>query len=125
MADLKDRPIGATATLGKTGYPAIRSVTGGELEIVTGPTQPGFNPLDLLLASLAACMSMSARIAAREIGLARSAAPSFRQGAAVGQAGQQQGQGKQVFHRRIVPGRAAARKSPIAPAPPIWKRLRP
>lgn len=72
MADLKDRPIGATASLGKTGYPAIRSVTGGELEIVTGPTQPGFNPLDLLLASLAACMSMSARIAAREIGLAHS-----------------------------------------------------
>lgn len=72
MADLKDRPIGATATLGKTGYPAIRSVTGGELEIVTGPTQPGFNPLDLLLASLAACMSMSARIAVREIGLAQS-----------------------------------------------------
>lgn len=72
MADLKDRPIGATATLGKTGYPAIRSMTGGELEIVTGSTQPGFNPLDLLLASLAACMSMSARIAAREFGLAHS-----------------------------------------------------
>ena len=70
MADLRSRPIGATATLGRTGYPSIRSVTGGELDIVTGPTQAGFNPLDLLLASLAACMSMSARIAAREIGLA-------------------------------------------------------
>lgn len=69
MADLKERPIGATATLGKTGYPAIRSATGGEIDIVTGPSEPGFNPLDLLLASLAACMSMSARIAAREIGL--------------------------------------------------------
>lgn len=72
MADLRSRPIGATATLGKTGYPAIRSATGGELDIVTGPTQAGFNPLDLLLASLAACMSMSARIAAREIGLTHS-----------------------------------------------------
>lgn len=69
MADLRSRPIGATATLGKTGYPAIRSATGGELDVVTGPSQPGFNPLDLLLASLAACMSMSARIAAREMGL--------------------------------------------------------
>ncbi|KPF43426.1 OsmC family protein [Rhizobium sp. AAP43] len=69
MADLIYRPIGATATLARAGYPAIRSATGGELDIVTGPTQPGFNPLDLLLASLAACMSMSARIAARELGL--------------------------------------------------------
>lgn len=70
MADLRNRPIGATATLGRTGYPAIRSATGGELGIVTGPTQAGFNPLDLLLASLAACMSMSARIAVRDLGYA-------------------------------------------------------
>ena len=69
MAGLRSRPIGATTKLGKTGYPAIRSATGGELDVVTGPSQPGFNPLDLLLASLAACMSMSARIAAREMGL--------------------------------------------------------
>ena len=68
MADLRSRPIGAKASLGRTGYPSIRSATGGELQIVTGPTQAGFNPLDLLLASLAACMSMSARIAARELG---------------------------------------------------------
>jgi uncharacterized OsmC-like protein len=72
MADLKERSIGATATLGKSGYPAIRSETGGELQIVTGSSEPGFNPLDLLLASLAACMSMSARIAVRELGLAHS-----------------------------------------------------
>lgn len=69
MADLRSRPIGATARLGRTGYPSIRSATGGKVEIVTGPAQAGFNPLDLLLASLAACMSMSARIAARELGL--------------------------------------------------------
>lgn len=69
VADLKSRPIGATAILGRQGYPAIRSATGGELDIVTGPNQAGFNPLDLLLASLAACMSMSARIAARDLGL--------------------------------------------------------
>lgn len=68
MADLRSRPIGATATLGRRGYPVIKSATGGELEVVTGPTQAGFNPLDLLLASLAACMSMSARIAARDLG---------------------------------------------------------
>lgn len=56
--------------LGRTGYPSVRSATGGEIAIVTGPSQPGFNPLDLLLASLAACMSMSARIALRELDLA-------------------------------------------------------
>lgn len=72
MADLRQRPIGATATLGRTGYPSIVSATGGALTIVTGPTQEGFNPLDLLMASLAACMSMSARIAARELGFADS-----------------------------------------------------
>ncbi|PYB70448.1 OsmC family protein [Rhizobium wuzhouense] len=69
MADLHQRPIGATATLGRTGYPHVRSETGGTIDIVTGVSEPGFNPLDLLLASLAACMSMSARIAAREMGL--------------------------------------------------------
>ncbi len=70
MTDVHQRPVGATATLGKTGYPHIRSETGGTIDIVTGVSEAGFNPLDLLLASLAACMSMSARIAAREFGLA-------------------------------------------------------
>jgi uncharacterized OsmC-like protein len=70
MPDLNQRPVGATATLGKAGYPHVRSETGGIIDIVTGVSEAGFNPLDLLLASLAACMSMSARIAARELGLA-------------------------------------------------------
>ncbi|TPP05427.1 OsmC family protein [Rhizobium glycinendophyticum] len=70
MADLRTRPLGATATLGKRGYPQIRSATGGKIDVVTGASEPGFNPLDLLLASLAACLSMSARIAARDLGLA-------------------------------------------------------
>jgi uncharacterized OsmC-like protein len=67
---LKTRPVGATATLGKTGYPHLVSETGGTLDIATGPSQPGFNPIDLLHAALAACLAMSARIAARELGLA-------------------------------------------------------
>ena len=57
------RPTGATATLGRTGFPHVTSTTGGTLDIVTGPSQPGFNPLDLLYASLAACLAMSARMA--------------------------------------------------------------
>ncbi|QLF68236.1 OsmC family protein [Peteryoungia desertarenae] len=68
MAVGKDRPIGAVATLGARGYPHIRSRTGGEIRIATGAEEAGFNPLDLLLAALASCLSMSVRIAAREHG---------------------------------------------------------
>ncbi|UJW74997.1 OsmC family protein [Rhizobium sp. SL42] len=72
MSGLKTRPVGATATLGRTGYPHLVSDTGGTLEIATGASQPGFNPIDLLHAALAACLTMSARIAVRELGLADS-----------------------------------------------------
>lgn len=68
-AKIRTRPTGATATLGRTGFPTITSATGGRLDIVTGPSQPGFNPLDLLYASLAACLTMSARIAASQMGV--------------------------------------------------------
>lgn len=72
MADtarMKTRLTGATASLGRTGFPHIVSATGGEIDIVTGPSQPGFNPLDLLYASLSACLGMSARIAAHLSGV--------------------------------------------------------
>lgn len=68
MVDLKARPLGATARLGRSGYPNVRSATGGEIDIVTGASQGGFDPIDLLLASLAACIGMSVRIAARRLG---------------------------------------------------------
>lgn len=72
MADntrAKTRPTAATASLGRTGFPHIVSAMGGEVDIVTGPSQPGFNPLDLLYASLSACLAMSARIAANQSGV--------------------------------------------------------
>ena len=71
MADLKvkQRPTGATAVLGRTGFPHITSATNGELDIVTGASQPGFNPLDLLYSSLSACLVLSARIAASQMGV--------------------------------------------------------
>lgn len=71
MAELKtkSRPTGASALLGRHGFPHITSATGGEIQIVTGPSQPGFNPIDLLYASLSACLAMSARIAASQMGL--------------------------------------------------------
>lgn len=71
MADAgqKTRPVGASATLGRAGFPHITSATGGTLDIVTGVSQAGFNPLDLLYASLSACLAMSARIAASRLGV--------------------------------------------------------
>lgn len=69
MQQSKVRPTGATASLGRTGFPHIATTTGGTLDIVTGPSQPGFNPLDLLYASVASCMAMSARIAAHRMGV--------------------------------------------------------
>ncbi|WP_331375912.1 OsmC family protein [Sinorhizobium chiapasense] len=71
MAELKvrTRETGATAVVGRTGFPHVTSVTGGELDIVTSPSQPGYGPLDLLYASLASCLVLSARIAASRFGV--------------------------------------------------------
>lgn len=66
---IKTRPVGAAATLGRTGRPQVTTETGGSLEIVTGASDPGFNPLDLLYSSLAGCLVLSARIAASRLGI--------------------------------------------------------
>ncbi|CDN93919.1 OsmC family protein [Agrobacterium tumefaciens] len=68
-AKVKVRPVGATARVGRLGRPVISTRTGGALEIVTGVSEPGFNPIDLLYSSLAACLTLSARIAASRMGL--------------------------------------------------------
>ncbi|MDX0761294.1 OsmC family peroxiredoxin [Sinorhizobium medicae] len=70
MAELKvrTRETGASAVVGRTGLPHVKSLT-GELDIVTSPSQPGFGPLDLLYASLASCLVLSARIAASRFGV--------------------------------------------------------
>ena len=69
MQSVRIRKTGAIARLGRTGFPHLTSATGGTIDIVTGATQPGFNPIDLLYASLASCMAMSARIAASRMGM--------------------------------------------------------
>lgn len=66
---IKKRRTGASAVLGRNGHPHLKTPTGGEMAVVTGASDPGFNPLDLLYASLAACMVLSARIAASEMGV--------------------------------------------------------
>ena len=72
MAELKirTRTTGALAVLPPGGLPSITTPTGGTLDVVTQVSAPGFNPLDLLYASLAACMVLSARIAATRLGVA-------------------------------------------------------
>ena len=71
MVDIrvKTRETGATSVLGVRGRATLRTVTGGELEVVTGVSEAGFNPLDLLYSSLAACLVLSARIAASNLGI--------------------------------------------------------
>jgi len=72
MSELKirTRATGASAVLPPGGLPAVTTPTGGALDVVTSVSAPGFNPLDLLYASLAACMVLSARIAATRLGVA-------------------------------------------------------
>ncbi|MET0749003.1 MAG: OsmC family protein [Rhizobium sp.] len=71
MVELKGkaRQTGATAKLERGGLPRVTSPTGGEIGVVTAPSQPGFNPLDLLYASLSACLVLSARMAASQLGV--------------------------------------------------------
>ncbi|UXS01408.1 OsmC family protein [Agrobacterium tumefaciens] len=66
---VKKRPTGATANLNRLGHPILESATGGGLTVVTGASEPGYNPLDLMYASLAACLALSARIAASQMGV--------------------------------------------------------
>lgn len=68
-AKVKLRPVGARAKVGRLGRPMMSTVTGGALEVVTGVSEPGFNPIDLLYSSLAACLALSARIAAGRLGM--------------------------------------------------------
>lgn len=64
---IKKRETGATAVLQRNGHPQLQTPTGGALSVVTAASEPGFNPLDLLYSSLAACLVLSARIAASQM----------------------------------------------------------
>ncbi|RVD56040.1 OsmC family peroxiredoxin [Mesorhizobium sp. M2D.F.Ca.ET.185.01.1.1] len=72
MSELKirTRNTGALAVMLPGSLPTITTPTGGTIDVVTQVSAPGFNPLDLLYASLAACMVLSARIAATRLGVA-------------------------------------------------------
>ncbi len=61
------RPSGAVATIGKTGAAEVTSATGARIELSSALSTPGFSPVDLLYASIAGCLVVSARIAASEM----------------------------------------------------------
>lgn len=69
MAKIKVRPVGALAELRRNGHVHIVTETGGELGVTTRPSEAGFSPIDLLHASLASCLALSARIAASRLGV--------------------------------------------------------
>lgn len=72
MAALKirTRAVGAQTAMAPGRLPVVTSDTGGVLDIVTAVSEPGFSPLDLIYASLSACIALSARMAAARLGVA-------------------------------------------------------
>lgn len=65
---VRTRPVGALASLEKAGRVSLVTETGGTLGVATRAAEPGFSPIDLIHASLAACLALSARIAADRLG---------------------------------------------------------
>ncbi len=68
-AKVKTRPAGAEATLARAGRVALTTDTGGLMAVTTHVNEPGFSPLDLLHSALAACLALSARVAASRLGV--------------------------------------------------------
>lgn len=70
IAKVRTRNAGALAVLAPGKMPVVTTPTGGAMDLVTAVSAPGFSPLDLLFASLAGCMVLSARMAAARLGVA-------------------------------------------------------
>jgi uncharacterized OsmC-like protein len=48
---------------------SVENLRGASLDVALAPSAPGFSPLELQASSLAACIAMSVKIAARQEGL--------------------------------------------------------
>ncbi len=68
-AKVKTRPAGAEASLARAGRVALTTETGGLMPVTTHVSEAGFSPLDLLHSALAACLALSARVAASRLGV--------------------------------------------------------
>src|ERR1700712_538705 len=69
LAQVKARPTGAAATIGRIGPAKVSSDTGGTVTLNVAASDPAFSPLDLLYAAIAGCLVVSARMAVSEKGL--------------------------------------------------------
>jgi uncharacterized OsmC-like protein len=69
MSQIRTRPTGALATIGADGAAVVTARSGATTRLAYSPSMDGFNPLELLDASLAGCLAISLRIAARNLGL--------------------------------------------------------
>ena len=69
MSQVKVRPMGATASLDRNGHGSVVARSGASLTLAGSPSMEGFNPLELLDASLAGCLALSLRIAARNLAM--------------------------------------------------------
>lgn len=68
MSQVRVRPMGATANLDRNGHGGVVARSGASMTLAGSPSMEGFNPLELLDASLAGCLALSVRIAARNLG---------------------------------------------------------
>lgn len=66
---VKHRNAGVDVEIGRLGVPVAASFTGGHVTIATGVSAVGFNPLDLMYASLGTCLALSLRVAASELSI--------------------------------------------------------
>ena len=69
MSQIRTRATGALATIGADGAAVVTARSGATTRLAYSPSMDGFNPLELLDASLAGCLALSVRIAARNLGL--------------------------------------------------------
>ncbi|MCX5496036.1 OsmC family protein [Kaistia dalseonensis] len=69
MVNVKVRPTGASAVIGRHGPASVTSATGGTVALNSGSSDPAFSPIDLLYAAVAGCLVVSARMAAHEMGV--------------------------------------------------------
>lgn len=86
---IRTRKAGATTRIERGGHAEVTSATGGRIAIASRASEAGFSPLDLLHAALSACLAVSARVAAGELGFIDRFA-----GATVSVAGEKAGEGQ-------------------------------
>jgi uncharacterized OsmC-like protein len=70
MNNIRARPVGVVAAIDADGVATVSAASGASATLAYSPSMPGLNPLELLDASLAGCLAISLRMAARQLGLA-------------------------------------------------------